>query len=362
MSATSVSAISVSGYAGRRPDAPATRPSCRRSVERAAARGPRRLRDRLAGGVLDERVAALERALRVVRGERREHALEVAAAALERGAPRSSAAAPARAGGAARRRERRGVALRRSAPARGASRRSPLGDRAARGRAQLAQLLVQARRGGGRRGAAGARESRGERAGAVERRARRPWRSSRAAASASAARAARAVDRDGGLGGVRRRRARRRPRRRRAACGRCGGRRDEITGTRSSATVRHSVSSQNANRSASEPPPRATTITSTSAHAARSCSARVIAGAAWRSWTGANAHTTRPPQPRRRSPASTSSRALPDSPVTTPMQRGSAGPRAARFCGSNRPSACRRAAQLLELGEQVALAGDAQPR
>ena len=114
---------------------------------------------------------------------------------------------------------------------------------------------------------------------------------------------------------------------------------EEMTGTRSIATVRHSVSSQNANRSASEPPPRATTITSTGSQAARSCRARVIAGAAWRSWTGANAQTTRPAQPRRRSPASTSSRALPPSPVTTPIVRGSAG-RGRRFCGSVRPSAC----------------------
>ena len=114
---------------------------------------------------------------------------------------------------------------------------------------------------------------------------------------------------------------------------------EEMTGTRSIATVRHSVSSQNANRSASEPPPRATTITSTGSQAARSWIARVIAGAAWRSWTGANAQTTRPPQPRRRSPASTSSRALPPSPVTTPIVRGSAG-RGSRFCGSVRPSAC----------------------
>ena len=65
----------------------------------------------------------------------------------------------------------------------------------------------------------------------------------------------------------------------------------------------------------------------------------MTAGAAWRSCTGANAHTTRPAQPRRRSPASTSSRALPPSPVTTPMQRGSAG-RGSRFCGANSPSAC----------------------
>ena len=55
---------------------------------------------------------------------------------------------------------------------------------------------------------------------------------------------------------------------------------DEITGTRSSATVRHSASSQNANRSASEPPPRATITTSTSSIAASSRSAAAIAGAA----------------------------------------------------------------------------------
>ena len=36
--------------------------------------------------------------------------------------------------------------------------------------------------------------------------------------------------------------------------------------------------------------------------AARSCSARAIAGAAWRSCTGANAHTSRPAQPRRAQP------------------------------------------------------------
>ena len=136
---------------------------------------------------------------------------------------------------------------------------------------------------------------------------------------------------------------------------------DAITGTRSIATVRHSVSSQNANRSASEPPPRATTITSTSSTAARSCSACVIRGAAWRSWTGANAQTSAAAQPRRRSPASTSSRALPPSPVTTPIVRGSTG-RCSCFCGSNRPSAASALPQPIQLREQVALAGDAHAR
>ena len=153
----------------------------------------------------------------------------------------------------------------------------------------------------------------------------------------------------------------RRRRRRRAACGRCGGRPRRSTGTRSSATVRHSVSSQNANRSASEPPPRATTIASTSAQAARSWSARVIAGAAWRSWTGANAHTTRPRQPRRSSAgqqvvarlavlaAHHADRAREGRPVELLLVR-------------EQPFAVKRPAQLLELRQQVALAGDPEPR
>ena len=75
-----------------------------------------------------------------------------------------------------------------------------------------------------------------------------------------------------------------------------------ITGTRSSATVRQRVSSQKAQRSARLPPPRVTTIASTSGRAASPCSAAAIAGAAWRSWTGAKAQTTVPPQPRRAQP------------------------------------------------------------
>ena len=66
------------------------------------------------------------------------------------------------------------------------------------------------------------------------------------------------------------------------------------TGTRSIATVRQSVSSQKAQRSARLPPPRVTTIASTCGCAARSWIAAVIAGAAWRSCTGAKAQTTVP--------------------------------------------------------------------
>ena len=82
-------------------------------------------------------------------------------------------------------------------------------------------------------------------------------------------------------------------------------------------------------------------------------------GAAWRSCTGAKPQTSRPAQPRRRSPASTSSRALPPSPVTTPIVRGSAGRGSASAArtGPRRASARRSA---LDLGEQVALAGEPQ--
>ena len=114
---------------------------------------------------------------------------------------------------------------------------------------------------------------------------------------------------------------------------------DAITGTRSSATVRHSVSSQNANRSASEPPPRAT-IDDLDLLDRREVLQR--AGDARRGVAVLD-RRERPDQRARPSrggaarPA-TSSRALPPSPVTTPMQRGSAG-RASAFWGSNRPSA-----------------------
>ena len=136
---------------------------------------------------------------------------------------------------------------------------------------------------------------------------------------------------------------------------------DEITGTRSSATVRHSVSSQNANRSASEPPPRATTITSTSGHAARSCSARRTAGAAWRSCTGANAHTIRPAQPRRRRPgqdvvARLAGLAGDDADAARQPRPRQRLLRREQALGVQPPP------QLLELGQQVALAGHAQPR
>ena len=92
-----------------------------------------------------------------------------------------------------------------------------------------------------------------------------------------------------------------RRRRRRAACGRCGGRRTRSP-ARAAARPSGTASRRRTRRGrrASRRRGRRST-TSTSPTPARSCSARAIAGAAWRSWTGANAQTRRPAQPRRRS-------------------------------------------------------------
>ena len=346
-----MSVISVMGEAdrlGARPDGSRVIGRLRAHGERAV-RHPQREAPLLARrrGGRDGRAASRPRPARsrarACAADRARRAPAAAARARARGgrarasALRASVAARAPASAPALQPRRAAAPLRCSAPAARRDPRALVADAAQRARAQLAQLLVQPRRGGARRGPpARARAARASRARSTI--ARRPCRSSRAARSCS-----RALASPQSTGT--------------AASAACVGVEQEtaatssisvrsvwcptdaITGTRSSATVRHSVSSQNANRSASEPPPRATITTSTSSSAARSCSARVTAGAAWRSCTGANAHTSRPAQPRRRSPASTSSRALPPSPVTTPMQRGSAGS-GSRFCGSNRPSAC----------------------
>ena len=128
-----------------------------------------------------------------------------------------------------------------------------------------------------------------------------------------------------------------------------------MTGTRRSATVRHSVSSQNANRSASEPPPRATITTSTASQAARSWSARVTAGAARRSWTG---------RERPHDPARPAAAAQPGEDVRArlaALARHDAD--AARERGAREPLlrleqalGMERAPQPVELREQVALA------
>ena len=256
--------------------------------------------------VLDERVAALQRALRVVGGERECETAQV------RGAPRVAKASLRCA-----RRCTIAATPGRDLPARGQPCAAP--PRAARAASGAAQPLA---------GRAGRRaRARGRRAGGRGRSPRRArGRAGRARRRCERRASLVAVQRHRLLGGMRRRRAARQRRHRRAACGRCGGRPRRSPAAVSIATVRHSVSSQKQSRSASEPPPRATIATSTSPSCRRDPAARGRSrGAAWRSWTGAKAHTRRPAQPRRRSAASTSSRALPLSPQTTPIVRGSAG-------------------------------------
>ena len=123
--------------------------------------------------------------------------------------------------------------------------------------------------------------------------------------------------------------------------------------------MRHSVSSQKAYRSASEPPPRATITTSTSGVAASSRSAAAIRGAAWRSWTGTNAHTSRPDHPRRRQAGEdvvARLAALGADDADRPWQRGAHE----ALLGLEDPLGVQPAAQPLERQQQVALAGDPQ--
>ena len=270
---------------------------------------------------------------------------------------RSSVAASARARRRRVRRRRAAVGLAGAGRRRARGAALAGGDRAAGGGAQLPELLVQAGAVAGDVVAGRARQP-CERAGASST-ARRPWRCRRAAVAPArrgprCSRPARPSRRRGSASSTRR------PRRRRAASGPCGGRRSEITGTRSSATVRHSVSSQNANRSASDPPPRATTITSTSSHAARSCSLRVIAGAACRSCTGAKPHTTRPAH---RGAAARRARRRAPSRLAGDHADALRQPRPRQLLlRREQPFGVEALAQLVELREQIALARDPQPR
>ena len=195
----------------RRPPVRADRQGAVGEAQRERARRARGLgaRHGRARGVLDERVAALERALRVVR--------------VERERSRSSSRRAARAGGGGRALERRRVGAdaasrrarrpRTTAPARArsAARRRRAGARASRARARALARSSRScwcsRVRWRATCSAGARESRGERPRALARSRGGPGAPAARRARAAAPRAARAVDGHGGLGGVRRRRA-----------------------------------------------------------------------------------------------------------------------------------------------------------
>ena len=122
--------------------------------------------------------------------------------------------------------------------------------------------------------------------------------------------------------------------------------------------MRHSVSSLNASRSATEPPPRATTTTSTSGRAASPVSARAIArrGAAVLH-RGERPHDASRPsrggadrRARRRGPCRVS-------PVTTPIDARQRRP-GQRLLRLEQSLVGEHASQTLDLGEQVALAGE----
>ena len=312
---------------------------------RSAARAARGRGERLAVARLDERVAALERALRVVAGERERE-------------PLRARAAGARGSRAARRRP-----CASSTSARCAC-QAPLGlEPPARAGADLAQLLVQARalaldvRG---RARARARASSARRAEHARRSAARGSRR-RTARRAPAARAGACVQSTphGRLGGVRRRRAA------------DGG---DVVEQRAVGVVadrgdhRHA---QQGDRAAERLVAEAQQVGQRAAAARddhdvdlaprpRDRRARARSPAPRDGPAPARSPTpARPAQPRRASAASTSSRALPLSPVITPIVRGSSGRRKA-LLRLEQALGVELLAQPVDAREQVALAGDAQ--
>ena len=116
----------------------------------------------------------------------------------------------------------------------------------------------------------------------------------------------------------------------------------EITGIFDAAIARATASSLNAQRSSSEPPPRATTITSRSPRRLSVPSASAISLAAVSPWTRTGHTRTWRPAKRRVTTCRKSRTAAPVGEVTSPTRRGSVG--SARFlAGSKSPSAARRA-------------------
>src|SRR5262249_32101144 len=134
---------------------------------------------------------------------------------------------------------------------------------------------------------------------------------------------------------------------------------EAITGTASSATVRHRLSSEKASRSVGEPPPRATTITSTSPLPARSRSASRMRGAAVLDRREGPHDAARPAAADERGGEVLArlARLGRDDPDRAGQQRARQRPLAIE-------QALRRQhlAALLDLREQVALAGHAQRR
>ena len=134
---------------------------------------------------------------------------------------------------------------------------------------------------------------------------------------------------------------------------------DAMTGTRSSATVRHSVSSQKAKRSASEPPPRATTTTSTSSDGGqvlqRAGDGRRGVAVLHR---GEGPH--HPPGPA--AAVQAGEHVVARLAALAGHHADAARQRRARqaLLGLEQPLGRQRPAQDLDLGEQVALAGEAQ--
>ena len=270
-----------------------TAPSAKRRRTRAAARGARRRRA-ARRPVLDERVAARERALRVVGGQRQRQPLQLARAR------RGSASAPRpRRLAVQHQGVRRAVPSARSTPRRRALARSSRSSWCSRRRWRATCSAGRARepaRGRGR-----VERPRGGRGRRRRRRPRQAGAGGAAVDGTAASAACVGVEQHRGdvvdqraVGVVADRGDHRHPQQRDRAAQRLVAEGEQVGQRAAAAGDDHHV---DLGRSA-----------------ASSRSAAAIRGAAWRSCTGAKAQTSRPAQPRRCSPARTSSRALPSRP------------------------------------------------
>ncbi len=112
----------------------------------------------------------------------------------------------------------------------------------------------------------------------------------------------------------------------------------ETTGALEATIARATASSLKAARSSSEPPPRASRMTSGWLYRLTARRAATMPAGASAPWTGVGARTTSASGKRRRSTFRTSCLYTPVGEVTTPMRAGQAGSGRLRS-GANRPSA-----------------------
>ncbi len=125
------------------------------------------------------------------------------------------------------------------------------------------------------------------------------------------------------------------------------------TGVRQRATARHSASSLNGSRSSTLPPPRASTMTSTSGAASSDCSAPMTCSTARWPWTATSRTSKRTAGQRRWAFSRTSRSAALARPVTSPTVRGRKGSGFLQL-GGEQPLGGHQRLEPLQPGQQLA--------